>query len=73
LNVSPALPSEEPPPRNEAARLPKKTGQMIRLPATAKSSGVSIRRMVCTPITISNAKYSPRNTQSMIAIRASSF
>jgi hypothetical protein len=28
--------------------------------------------MVCTPITISNAKYNPRNTQSMIAIRASS-
>src|SRR5215217_1067107 len=32
LNVSPALPSEDPPPRNEAARLPKKTGQMILLP-----------------------------------------
>jgi hypothetical protein len=24
--------------------------------------------MVCSPITISNAKYSPRNTQSTIAI-----
>ncbi len=53
---APATPSDAPPPRKAAARLPKKTGQMIRLPATAKSSGDLTRRMVWTPIRTSSTK-----------------